>query len=263
MNGDKIVCNNYNIKAIVRMKYNKNNEVIDMSDLDTSNCTSFDYLFYDMFNLKEIKGLNKCNLRNVRDMSYMCSYCRSLTSLNLSGCDLSHVSNMSYICCSCYSLTSLNLSGCDLSHVENMSYMCYDCHSLTSLNLSGCDLSSVSNMNNMCSGCHSLQNVIIDSQFQQKFNDIIEHAKQTKESLSDVDLDNILIPTNETNETNETSSTLNLDMDSLIKRKNDIAERQEQINRDKQELNEQLIACIKSTQQQLLILQNLVNEINN
>ena len=90
------------------------------------------------------------------DGSYMFSYCRSLSSLDLSGFDTSSVTTMSFMFSGCSSLVSLDLSGFDTSSVTTMSSMFEGCSSLVSLDLSGFDTSSVTTMSGMFSGCSSL-----------------------------------------------------------------------------------------------------------
>ena len=53
-------------------------------------------------------------------MSYMFSYCSSLTSLNLSNFNTNNVKNMSAMFIGCSSLTSLNLSNFNTNNVKNM-----------------------------------------------------------------------------------------------------------------------------------------------
>ena len=102
----KIVCNNDSLKKIVRERYERCKYVIDVSDLDTSGCDSFENLFYDFEELRFIKGFDKLDTSNVQNMSKMCYNCWYLTSLNLSGLNLSNA-QMINMCYDCYALTTL------------------------------------------------------------------------------------------------------------------------------------------------------------
>ena len=219
----KMIVDDNSIKYVVRYKYNQNNKVIDLSDLDTSKCTNISELFYDMTKLEEIRGFNELNLSNVRDMSNLCDDCSSLKELNLSGLDLHNVMSMSGMCGNCCSLTKLNLSGLNLHNVVDTSYMCYKCHSLKELNLSGLDLHNVMSMSGMCYKCYSLKelnlsglnlhNVVdtscmcgdcyslidfkVDEQYHQRFKDIIDGVSARRDSLSRINFNMLKIPPNE------------------------------------------------------------------
>ena len=90
------------------------------------------------------------------DGSYMFSYCRSLSSLDLSGFDTSSVTTMSSMFEGCSSLESLDLSSFDTSNVTDMTYMFSYCRSLESLDLSSFDTSNVTDMHSMFLYCSSL-----------------------------------------------------------------------------------------------------------
>ena len=152
----KIVCDDNKLKRVIKERYIKCPYVIDVSDLDTSKCISFEKLFYDFKKLRFIKGFNTLDTSNVQTMYEMCYNCWYLTSLNLSGLNLSNVVDIQSMCFNCHSLTSLNLSGLNLSNVQTMKVMCCNCYTLTSLNLSGLNLSNIINMHSMCCNCHSL-----------------------------------------------------------------------------------------------------------
>jgi surface protein len=89
-------------------------------------------------------------------MSGMFSYCRSLTTLDLSNFDTSNVTNMGFMFESCVSLTSLDVSNFDTSSVTNMGFMFFACESLITLNVSNFDTSNVTATAGMFAGCSSL-----------------------------------------------------------------------------------------------------------
>ena len=63
----------------------------------------------------------------------------------------------------CKSLTSLNLSSFNTSNVTKMNTMFFSCKSLTSLNLSNFDTSKVTDMNDMFALCPSLKTITVSS----------------------------------------------------------------------------------------------------
>ena len=76
-----------------------------------------------------LPNISNWNTNNVTNMSYMFSYCKSLTSLpDISNWNTNNVTNMSYMFYNCESLTSLP----DISNwnVTDMIYMFYNCYSL-------------------------------------------------------------------------------------------------------------------------------------
>ena len=155
----KIVCNNESLKQIVKERYEKCPYVIDVSDLDTSECTSFEKLFYSFKELRLIKEFNTLDTSNVQTMRNMCFCCFNLQRLTLTGLNLSNVQNISHLCDHCYNLQSLNLSGLNLSNVNNINEICGYCYHLQSLDLSGLNLSKVINMSDICDHCYNLQSL--------------------------------------------------------------------------------------------------------
>ena len=57
--------------------------------------------------MKEIKGLNNFNTKNVISMMSMFQECNSLEYLDLSNFDTSNVTNMSSMFCKCYNLKQI------------------------------------------------------------------------------------------------------------------------------------------------------------
>ena len=135
---------------------------LDLSNFDTSKVTNMSSMFYRCSSLTSLV-LSSFNTSKVTDMGDMFYYCSSLTSLDLSNFDTSSVTNMSDMFYYCSKLTSLDLSNFNTSSVTNMNYMFYYCSSLTSLDLSNFDTSSVTNMSNMFSYCSSLTSLDLSS----------------------------------------------------------------------------------------------------
>ena len=130
-------------------------EYINLNNIDTSKCKSFEYMFSNCNYLKSL-DLSKFNTLQVTNMSNMFISCKSLTSLDVSNFNTSQVTNMYQMFNSCTSLTSLDVSNFNTSQVTNMSSMFSNCESLTSLDLSNFDTQKVTSMSYMFSGCESL-----------------------------------------------------------------------------------------------------------
>ena len=122
---------------------------------------------YGMFrgfkNLIQINFNDNFNTSKVTNMSYMFSYCSSLTNLDLSSFNTSNVTNMDGMFDDCSSLTNLDLSSFNTSKVTNMSYMFSYCSSLTSLDLSNFNTSNVTAMYSVFTNCTSLTNLDLSS----------------------------------------------------------------------------------------------------
>ena len=118
--------------------------------------TSTSDWFVELSALESISGLQYLNTSDVTDMSGMFAYCKSLTSLDLSGFNTENVRNMDSMFGLCESLTSLDVSGFNTENVKNMNSMFYLCYSLTSLDVSGFNTENVMYMSSMFSSCNSL-----------------------------------------------------------------------------------------------------------
>ena len=244
MNG-KIVCDDNNLKMIINERYKQCKYVIDVSDLDTSKCTSFESLFRGFAKLRVIIGFNTLDTCNVKSMRGMCFSCYTLTGLNLSGLNLSNVKDIREMCSHCHALTSLNLSGLNLLNVKYASHLCFNCSSLQSLNLSGLDLSNVEDINEMTDlyfNCYALVLLIPPRAFPKD-----SKIKSQFESFKNEDADilkafqqfNIQLPQPQQPKPVEhiqqpQSFEQPQPMPSLVERKNDIIRRQKELDAEKQ-----------------------------
>ena len=128
---------------------------LDLSGFDTSNVTNMRYLFEECRGLTKI-NLSSFNTSNVTNMSHIFSDCRSLVSLDLNNFDTSNVTEMDYIFNDCRSLVNLNISNFNTSKAVDMSFMFRYCEKLTELDLSHFDTSNVTEMSSMFYNCSSL-----------------------------------------------------------------------------------------------------------
>ena len=148
-----------NITIMNRMFYQcKNLTTLDLSSFNTSKVTNMVSMFYSCQKLTTL-DLSGFNPSKVTSMESMFQSCTNLTSIDLSGFDTSTVNNMSYIFSDCKKLTTLDLSSFNTSKVTSMSNMFSSCVNLTSLDLTGFNTSNVNNMSYIFSGCQKLSNI--------------------------------------------------------------------------------------------------------
>ena len=131
---------------------------VDESCKDYSGET-LEYLFGYMKNLTAIAGLENLNTANITRMSHVFTYCKALTSLDLSTFNTASVTDMSAMFAGCSKLTSLDLSTWNTAKVKNMATMFYDCSSLTTIKVGdGWSTNAVTSSNYMFGSCSSLPN---------------------------------------------------------------------------------------------------------
>ena len=132
----------------------KGNE-LDLSNFDTSNVNTMDYMFASCNSLTTL-DISNFDTSKVTRMEDMFSQCKSLTSLDLSSFDTSSVTDMNSMFYGCSLLTSLNLSSFKISKVRNMSGM-FSYSSLVTLDLSSFGETNATFMNYMFQSCSSLE----------------------------------------------------------------------------------------------------------
>ena len=159
---------------------------IDIGNLDTSNVSNMENMFYLCYSLKEL-DLSGFDTGKVTDMSYMFEGCDSLEELDISSFDTGNVTNMSCMFSGCAGLLSLNLNSLDTGSVTDMSCMFRGCNSLEELDLSGFDTSSVTYMGSLISGCSSLKEIDLSS-FNTGNTIIMEGMFNGCEKLTELDL---------------------------------------------------------------------------
>lgn len=139
-----------------------NLKTIDFSNVDTSECTSFEWMFANCFNLENL-DVSKFNTENVTKMPGMFSRCKKLTSLNLSNFNTSKVKEMQSMFNECEILRDLSIDNFDTKLVENMQLMFNSCKALEELDLSNFDTSNVQSMRNMFCACVALRSLNLSS----------------------------------------------------------------------------------------------------
>ena len=121
-------------------------ETWDVADYTTTARVVFDASFRDFrptttakwfhycVALKQIEGLEYLNTSEVKDMSYMFSACKALTSLDLKNFNTQNVTNMEQMFANCEALISLDLKNFDTQNVTDMRKMFSGCAALTTIN---------------------------------------------------------------------------------------------------------------------------------
>ena len=157
-NGSSLFWDLYSLETMEGMQY-----------FDTTYVTDMSYMFACDIHLKSL-DLSHFDTSNVTTMNSMFSMRwgstfldSSLISLDLSSFDTSKVKDMYEMFYNCTAMTSLNVSSFDTSRVTNMFYMFAQCSSLTTLNLSSFNTINVANMEGMFLGCSSLASLNISS----------------------------------------------------------------------------------------------------
>jgi len=130
--------------------------------LNTSLMTNAEYFFYYD---KSLKSLDLSNFDTSNCTSFFCAfmYCNGLTSLDLSHFDTSKVDSFDKMFCECRNLVSIDLSSFNTSRGRIFGLMFEDCESLVSLDLKHFDTRRATSMSHMFSGCKSLSYLDISS----------------------------------------------------------------------------------------------------
>lgn len=125
----------------------------ETANLDTSNITSMNGMFYRTSNLQSL-NLTSFDTSKVTDMGSMFYNNSNLQSLDLSSFNTSKVVNMISMFNYCSKLRTLDLSNFDTSSVVNVSSMFYYCRKLS--NIPKLNASKVTNISSFAGNCVSL-----------------------------------------------------------------------------------------------------------
>ena len=130
--------------------YEKDKNIVYAPNIDTSNVTSMNAMFYYCYRLTTVPAFDT---RNVTDMSYMFFYCSSLKTVQ--AFDTRNVTDMKYMFAYCSSLQTV--PAFDTRNVTNFSNMFNSCSSITSV--PALNASKVTNMEYMFYNCTSLTSI--------------------------------------------------------------------------------------------------------
>ena len=128
----------YAPKYILFRDYGGTELTEELANLDTSNLSKTDYMFYYATQLQSL-NFDNFNFSNVTSMQYMLSDCENLESVSFKNVDTSNVVNMQYLFSTCYKLKELDLSYFNTSNVTNMTALFRGCKVLEKLDIRNFD----------------------------------------------------------------------------------------------------------------------------
>ena len=121
--------------------------------------TTTNYMFYYMYQLTTITGIENLNTSSVTSMHSMFEGCSNLRNIDLSGFNTENVTNMGAMFFSCNRLTSIDVSHFNTENVTSMYAMFTGCRGLASLDLSNLNTANVIDMSFMFTGCNQLSSL--------------------------------------------------------------------------------------------------------
>ena len=146
---------------------------IDLGNLDTTNVSSMDSMFYSCSSLvsakfDEWKNAGGWNTQNVSSTRAMFDGCSKLEVVHLNGINTANVTTMESMFANCTKLRELDMSNCDTQNVETMYKMFYGCSSLvgdsaSKFDVSNWNTSNVRIMESMFENCSSLTKLNVDN----------------------------------------------------------------------------------------------------
>ena len=124
------------------------------------------YAWFKSFrNLTQIAGIENLNTENVKDMKDMFYICSGLLSLDVTHFNTENVKDMSNMFYGCSGLISLDVTHFNTENVTSMRNMFYSCSSLTSLDVTNFNTANVTDMSNMFSNCRNLTTIYVSDKF--------------------------------------------------------------------------------------------------
>lgn len=136
----------------------ENLKSVDLSGLDTSECSDFSGMFMRCRSLQAV-DLSTLNMENVSNMMEMFSSCESLTEMDLTVIDTSKVTNFGNLFDNCKNLQKIDLTGLNTGSAEEMYGMFFGCSSLTDIDVSSFDTSNVDSFSGMFAHCSSVESL--------------------------------------------------------------------------------------------------------
>ena len=161
---------------------------IDLSDLDTSQVTAMDSMFYYCSGLTNL-DVSNLDTSQVTNMSEMFGDCERLANLDLSTFDTSNVTDMASMFTGCYGLRTLNINTFNTSKVTNMNIMFSRCMNLTNIDVSNFDTSNVTDMRSMFDRCSRLTSLDVSNFDTSNVTDMGEMFSECSK-LTSLDLSN-------------------------------------------------------------------------
>lgn len=135
------------------IRLRKNDDVIDLNDIDTSEITDMSNVFIAYNSIKKI-DISGWNVSDVTSMDSMFYGCENLESIgDVSSWDVTKVKNMQNMFFLDDNI-NIDLSSWDVSAVENMNTMFYKCNKFDFSTIENWDVSSVKDMDDMFCNCY-------------------------------------------------------------------------------------------------------------
>ena len=146
----------FNGDSCAYMFYGFQGESIDFSKFDTSNATSFTYMFNGCSNLTEL-DLSNFDTSKATNMSSMFLGSSNLKKLNCSGWDFSSISQFSGIFSGMMRIEEIILENANFGNLTSLANGFQNLSSLLRIKLNGTTNEKITNMSYLFSGCSSLQ----------------------------------------------------------------------------------------------------------
>ena len=127
---------------------NRTLTTIDVSKLDTSECTSLSNTFYYCDNLENV-DVSNWNTSKVTTLYQTFGRCVKLPVIDVSNWDTSNVTTMAGVFHSCENVEVLDVSKWDTSKATKMNEMFYGCKKITVLDVSNFNTAQVTDMKQM------------------------------------------------------------------------------------------------------------------
>lgn len=191
-------------------------EYVNLTGLDTSECTDMSYMFSECLSLAKI-DFGNIDTSKVTNMYKTFSDCHSLTEIENFNIDTSNVENMRGTFFKCLKLKKLNyeslnskvvndlsysfyrvgledidLTNLDTRNVTDFKYMFANCSNTKSINISNFNTEKVVDMSYMFYNCKKIKNIDLSS-FNTKRVKRITHMFDGMESLEIIDLSNFSV----------------------------------------------------------------------
>ena len=148
------------INNIRKLFYDCQNLIyVDLTNFLSIYLTDISYLFSKCTNLKEIKGLNKLNTKNIQNMEHLFSFCENLKSIiGFNSFIAYNVYYMNNMFDNCKSLEFLDLTNFDTSNVRTLQGIFKDCESLKEIQgINKFNTNNVIDFSFMFSSCKNLE----------------------------------------------------------------------------------------------------------
>lgn len=120
-------------------------------------------LFFNLVNLKQIKGSQNLDVSHVTNMTTMFYSCRNLESIDVSNWDMSTVKQMDHTFGYCTSLTTLDVRDWDMRNVENMRGLFAYSENIENLDVSQWETDSVIDTSIMFNRLEKLTNLNVSN----------------------------------------------------------------------------------------------------